>query len=382
MSDPNKLGVSRKAKKSESSRDAIKQSLQAIKYRDNGFRGAKASLVVSAAPEQSSSVVSVKQEDNLMSDQDLTRAVAKILESRMQNTAQQHDHLLDESQSLSAVVQFKYTFRKKPTAEEKQAFGDSAIADNVPVAPLDVQFDDAYWSKAFGNKIDFSKTGTYALSGYVESVYSTAPVELNWTLNGIQGRPVERVHSSNGQAVTMSILPGMNLVTEKPLFRLKDINTKHLFKHGNLDMQAELDALVPISNSMLLVDPTRKLGKILKRNEAALFKKEDGSAGELQVIPNIDMYAVHEDVLVDVLDALNDQVLSELKTTSFPDIVGTLTRADRTESEASTREFADFSDAPGLTKAGRQAAHSTTHQVVINVRLHAIDPAKFEKQEE
>jgi len=317
---------------------------------------------------------------------EIAATVAKTLSSRIKSTATQHDHLLDEENSLSTVVQFEYKWRKQLSAAEKAAAKKAAsdagrvyAEDDIPESPLDVQFDASFWNRAFGDKADFTE-GRYALAGYVESIFSTSPVPHNWTLEGIQGKPVERVHTANGQKAMLTIMPGMTSTAEMPLFRLKDVNTKHLFKHGNLDMSAEIEALMPVKGTpLMLVDPARKLGKILKKNEARVIKNEDGSPGQLTVVPILNMYAVHEETLADVLAALNDQVLTALKPTNFPNIVGRLSRADRSPSQAAALDFADYTDAAGLTKAGRQHAESTTHSVVINVRLHAIDPSKLEE---
>jgi len=401
MSHPSALrptGDFLRSSKAGASREQIVAELQRIKYKNKDSRYSGAKGGAAAAPPVYDDAVGDALRQPLVrsaaaqkngvehSDGDIAilKAVQKALEGRMQDAATSYDDLLSESKSLQSTAVFTFTWRKQPTDKEvsvKKSAAERAgkvyEADNTPTAPEPVSFSVPTLNRMFGGKIDFSKD-QYLLSAHIESAHSTAPYPLDFTLHGVQGQAIEREFSSDGTAATLTLLPNTTWTGDLEIFRLRDVNVKNLYKHGNADMKSELEALVPLDDSsIMLVPPNRTLGKILKRNQKRLLK-----GGELELIPVINMYAVDESLIVKVLEDFNDQVMNDLKTTAFPDIQGTLARADRTISEADRSEFANAEDAAGIgSAAALEAAHKAKHQVTVKVRLHVIDPSKLADHE-
>jgi len=383
--------------KKSATRADIAQELQKLKYnKANTFSGGALSAKSAAAPPLANqkpngrSGGSAHKQQTLdelnknLSDDDIVKAVAQAVTGRLRDAATSYDGLLDEKNSVQATATFTFTWRKPLSEAEirtKQAdaakSGKVYEADSTPEAPIPVSFSVPTLNRMFGNKIDFSKE-QYLLSAYIESAHSTAPYPLDFTIHNVQGAPIEREFSSDGTASTLTLMPGEKWSGNMEIYRLSDVDAKNLYKHGNANMKSELDSLVVIDNSpIMLVPPNQTLGQILKANE-----KEITGGGTLEMIPIVNLYAVDENIVATVLERFNNEVLSGLKTTSFADIEGTLSRADRTASDASRLEFADAEDAAGLgTRAALDAAHKAKHQVTVKVRLHAINPANLKSHD-
>jgi len=317
-----------------------------------------------------------------LTDEDVVKVVSKALEARMRSTASSHDALLDEKNSLSAVLQFSYTWRKAPSKAEVKALKESAskagktyVPDSVSAAPMPVRFDVETLNKAFGGKINFSKE-QYLLSAYIESSHNSSPYPLNFTLKGVQGKALERVHSNDGSAATATLHPQTTWTSEHEVYRMSNVDAANLYAYGNVDLRDEISALTrPANTSTYFVPASRFIGKIISANIDEIQKTDP-----VDYVAKADMYMVEENVVADILSKFHEQVLADLKTTDFSAIEGVLTRADRPES--STQEFADATDAPGLgSKAAAEAAHKAVQSAVVNVRLHAIDPAKLRTTE-
>ena len=93
------------------------------------------------------------------------------------------------------------------------------------------------------------------------------------------------------------------------------------------------------------------------------------------------MYAVKESTVLEILELFNQKIISSLPKTDFLQHTAGLRRADRTEKESTTKEFADANDAPNLSRARLDAAHREKQLVIVKVRFNVIDPAKLETPE-
>jgi hypothetical protein len=318
-----------------------------------------------------------------VSDDELVTLVSKALEQRMRSTASSHDALLDEKNSLSAVLQFSFTWRKPPTEAETALLkaaaakaGKPYVAENISKAPMPVRFDVETLNRAFGGKINFAKE-QYLLAAYIESAHSSAPYPLNFTLHGVQGKPLTRVTSNDGTAATMTLHPQTTWTSEQLVYRMSNVDAESLYTFGNVDLKAEVEALTrPAGTTTYFVPASRFIGKMIAANHAEISK-----TSTVDYVKKADLFMVEENVVADILAKFHDQVLMDLKTTDFSAIEGVLTRADRADSQS--KEFADASDAAGIvpTRTALEAVHSQKNLVTVNVRLHAIDPAKLRKSD-
>jgi len=318
------------------------------------------------------------------SHEQLVALVSKALDSaRSARGGDAYDSLLDEKNSLSAVLQYSFSFRKPLSEKElarKKADDPAYVPENVSAAPIPVSFDAATLSKAFGGKVDFTRP-QYLLKMYVEEgSHSTAPYPINFTMEGVQGKALHRVFANDGTAATVTFAPAATLASEKCVYELAGIDAKSLYSFGNIDLEAEMEAVLPMPNKpgMVLVQGNRFLGNVIKTNLKDI-NKSLAKAKKPSVVwmPETEMYMISRSVIKDVVKSFHEQVVSRMKTTDFTAITGVLSRGDRALS-AQSRPFADASDAPGLgSKAARDAAHAAMHQVTVNVRMHVIDPTKL-----
>lgn len=293
-----------------------------------------------------------------------------------------HEMLTDEAHSLSSVLQMSFTWRKPLSdadivaAKAKAAkSGKPYVADIVPPAPLPVSFSVEALNRAFRDQVNFENP-QHPLSMYIESAYSTAPYPLSFTLEGVQGQALHRVFSNDHTATTMTLMPGVMYTTERKIYSATNVDTKSLYQFGNVDLNEEIAKLTKVKNSNSLLAPDDCLiGKIINKNQAKI--KADGHAISYDKAKK--RWEVPKPVVSDILQNFHKNVLQGLKTTDFKAMVGTLARADRVTS-ASPADFGDATGAPGLgSQAAIDAAHAATHQVIVNLRLHLIDPAKLSK---
>lgn len=321
-----------------------------------------------------------------LSADDTETLAAKALAEReesMRAKASSHEQLLDEKHSKAAVMQYAFMWRKKPSSAETAAKKAAAAKDGTFYVPHDVKseptavrFDAETASKAFGVPLD---RDVYLLSAYIESAHNSSPFPVNFTLHGVQGKSLERVWQNDGTASTLTLAPGQTWTAETPVFSMSKIDATNLYAFGNVDLEKEVSALTrKTGTKTYFVPANRFIGKIIAANLDEIRKTDT-----VDYVPKAEMYMVEENVIADIVSKFHEQVLQDLKTTNFAAIEGVLTRADRTPAQAKKLEFGDASDAPGIgTKAARDAAHSATHQVTVNVRYHIIDPTKLKKDED
>jgi hypothetical protein len=319
-----------------------------------------------------------------LSNDEIVKRVSEALGAKLRSEASEHNALLAESGSISAVLQFPFMWRKPPSAKEvleKQRAAKAANTTYVPDtsiagAPVAIKFDAETLNQAFGGKINFAKP-QYLLSAYIEEAYTSAPYPLNFTLRGVNGKTLSRVTANDGTTSSVTLFPNTTLTKERQLHRMGDVNADNLYAWGNVDMQAEFDALLPApEHHAYLASGSRLLGKLIAANKDKLGKDK-----LVEYFRKGDLWLVGEDVVGEMMSKFHAQVLSDLETTDFTAIEGVLTR-DVDRAPDSTADFADATDAPGISsKVAAEAAHKATHLALVNVRLHVIDPAKLRKPE-
>lgn len=333
------------------------------------FAAAKATATAAATPVHDASAALADQ--SVSAQEILMRSVAQEITDRIQNRAGVSGSLLTERDTIPATAIYTFVWRKKSN--------DPASAnDTTPEEPQPVSFSKDALQRMFCDKLELDKP-QYVHSIHITDVYSSAPYPLNFTMDGIQNNLVEREFANDGTGTTMLLMPGHRWSGEKEVYRLQIDDAdklRALKKHGNANIDEEMSALVALPGSdHVMVRPTSRIGRILKKNEERVC---EGGKLEVLDVQKIPLYAVQEAKVLEILDRFNNEVISSLPKSDLTKHSARLTRADRSTKEADTKEFADSSDAPNMSKSALDAAHREKFMVIVKARINVIDPAKLE----
>ena len=210
------------------------------------------------------------------------------------------------------------------------------------------------------NRISYVGNAVTTVFAYNFLVYDLAHLEVS--LDGVvqgSGFTVDGLGNGTGGNGTFAVAPANGVI----IVLLRTV-----------PLPQEIDSMMIMPNSdHVLVQPKSRIGRIMKKNEDKISE-----SGRLEYLSaEVPMYAVSKDKAMKVLEMYNTNVISQLPKTDFSKHNATLTRFDRSVKEAAQKEFADATDAPGMTKSSLATAHSTKPAVYVTVRYHIIDPAKF-----
>ena len=159
----------------------------------------------------------------------VVEAMAQDITDRIQSKANLSHEILNENDTFSATAIYSFAWRMRA----------DGVHDGTPPAPESVTFSKDALNKMFGGKIDLDKP-QYVHSAYIVEAHNSSPYPLHFTLDGIQNSAIEREFCNDGTASTMMLLPKSRYDKEIEIYRLKDVDPKHLRTHGNASLEEEV----------------------------------------------------------------------------------------------------------------------------------------------
>jgi hypothetical protein len=259
-----------------------------------------------------------------------------------------------ESASRSGVISMSFAWQRRPPQQRLRP----RVA--YPEAPGPDRLNDGEWMAAFGGT-DVCAREQQILRVSVESVESTAPYPLVFSLCGVDnraGRTLMRLPAYDG---TLGVPPGITSIGSLELFRARRV-APYIIDFTVASVSAD--------NEHYIVPASSKLGEFITVNLERLQAEP-----AIEFMRGRSLYIITKKLFTDIQCMYRESMPDITSIVQLRDIEGRLRRGDLTGSMVNA-EFASTDELRGMSRLEREFADARPHEVRIDLRVDILDCAR------